>query len=291
MVILGESKMAAQCFSQFQTVETITSYGWLSHPSGDRVVNPPPPPTQFVTLYRMVVLRLFVSPLENNSYLFAYSTQNNQRINNCNHHWFIVPLCVVPVFIPFVQDNTDDKNWGCAYRSLQTLISWLMWQGEVPVQRLPSITDIQASLARTGDKPKNFVGSRQWIGSFELSFCLEEMYGIQCRLLPVTQGSQMTSTASVLLSQHFASGGGPVMIGGGQLAHTIIGVQLSDTSVPGAKSAPTRYLILDPHYTGPAGNLKQIVDKGWCGWKEESFWKPTVHYNLCFLPVIRPGRV
>ncbi|TPP61818.1 Ufm1-specific protease 2 [Fasciola gigantica] len=191
----------------------------------------------------------------------------------------------------YLQDNTDDKNWGCAYRSLQTLISWLMWQGEVRAQRLPSITDIQTSLTRTGDKPKSFIGSRQWIGSLELSFCLDEMYGIQCRLLPVAQGSQMTSTAAIVLSQHFASGGGPVMIGGGQLAHTIIGVQLPDTSIPGVKPSPTRYLILDPHYTGPAGNLKQILDKGWCGWKDESFWKPTVHYNLCFLPPIRPGRV
>lgn len=81
------------------------------------------------------------------------------------------------------------------------------------------------------------------------------------------------------------------MVGGGQLAHTIIGVQVPDTSIHDLKSSPTRYLILDPHYTGPMGNLKQILDKGWCGWKDESFWKTTVHYNLCFLPPINVGLI
>lgn len=76
----------------------------------------------------------------------------------------------------------DDKNWGCAYRSLQTLISWLMWQGEIPAQRLPSITDIQSSLSRAGDKPKSFVGSRQWIGSLEVSRVMLSLSYVHKRL-------------------------------------------------------------------------------------------------------------
>ncbi|CAL8108563.1 unnamed protein product [Calicophoron daubneyi] len=192
----------------------------------------------------------------------------------------------------YLQDGIDDKNWGCAYRSLQTLISWLMWQGEIECKSLPSLTDIQASLVRVGDKPQRFIGSRQWIGSLEVSFCLGEMYGIQCRLVPVARGSEMATVAAPLLAQHFASGGGPVMIGGGQLAHTIIGVHLAnqdDRSVE--KRSDARYLILDPHFTGPANSLKTILEKGWCGWKDSSFWKDNVHYNLCFLPPIVPGRV
>ncbi|VDK24535.1 unnamed protein product [Taenia asiatica] len=66
------------------------------------------------------------------------------------------------------QDGMDDKNWGCAYRSLQTLASWLLWRGIVtPLQPLPSHRDIQEALVRVGDKPSKFVGSRQWIGSLE----------------------------------------------------------------------------------------------------------------------------
>ncbi|KAF5399295.1 UFM1 specific peptidase 2 [Paragonimus heterotremus] len=193
----------------------------------------------------------------------------------------------------YLQDGMDDKNWGCAYRSLQTLISWLMWQGEVVPRRLPSFREIQSSLVRTGDKPKSFIGSRQWIGSLEVSFCLEELYRVQCRLLPVSHGADMGSIAAPQLAEHFHSGGGPVMIGGGQLAHTIIGVQLQkdDFTVVSDRSTSPRYLVLDPHFTGPAGNLKVVLDKGWCGWKDSSFWKSDVHYNLCFLPPIQLGRV
>ncbi|KAL7057961.1 hypothetical protein AAHC03_017228 [Spirometra sp. Aus1] len=188
----------------------------------------------------------------------------------------------------YLQDGTNDKNWGCAYRSLQTLASWLLWRGIVtPVRELPSLRAIQESLVRVGDKPAAFVGSRQWIGSLEVSFCLQELYGVQCRLIPIARGAEFTATAASQLAEHFASGGGPVMVGGGQLAHTIVGVHLPAVDYSSTVSSPkpkTRYLILDPHYTGPAGNLRTVLDKGWVGWKDETFWKPDVHYNLCLLP-------
>ncbi|KAH9590719.1 Ufm1-specific protease 2, variant 2 [Schistosoma haematobium] len=68
----------------------------------------------------------------------------------------------------YLQDGVDDRNWGCAYRSLQTLVSWLMWQGEITPGPIPSLRDIQASIVRFGDKPKSFIGSCQWIGSLEM---------------------------------------------------------------------------------------------------------------------------
>ncbi|CAH8429750.1 unnamed protein product [Dicrocoelium dendriticum] len=194
----------------------------------------------------------------------------------------------------YLQDEVDDKGWGCAYRSLQTLISWLMWQGEVEAKRIPTLTEIQTSLVRLGDKSKAFIGSHQWIGSVEVSFCLQEMYNIQCRLLPVSRGAELSRTATTMLAHHFASGGGPVMIGGGQLAHTIIGVQVPKEPVlnsPNSKASTPRFLILDPHFTGPSGDLKVVLAKGWCGWKDQSFWRQDTYYNLCFLPAIQPGCV
>ncbi|VDL61079.1 unnamed protein product [Hymenolepis diminuta] len=178
----------------------------------------------------------------------------------------------------YLQDGIDDKNWGCAYRSLQTLVSWLLWQGIVsPLQPLPSHRSIQEALVKVGDKPSKFIGSRQWIGSLEVSFCISELYGVQCRLIPVARGRDFTSTAAAVLVEHFSAGGGPVMVGGGELAHTIIGVAISG-------SGKTRYLILDPHYTGTPGDSCAILAKSWVGWKEEGFWKPEVPYNLCLLP-------
>ncbi len=115
-----------------------------------------------------------------------------------------------------------------------------------------------------------------------MSFCLQELYGVQCRLLPIAKGSEFTSTAAAVLAEHFASGGGPVMVGGGQLAHTIVGVDAGER---------TRYLILDPHYTGQPGDVSTILGKGWVGWKEDSFWKRDVHYNLCMTPAIDSGAI
>nr|CAX70745.1 Ufm1-specific protease 2 [Schistosoma japonicum]CAX75774.1 Ufm1-specific protease 2 [Schistosoma japonicum]CAX75775.1 Ufm1-specific protease 2 [Schistosoma japonicum] len=94
----------------------------------------------------------------------------------CPHEVVKQPPNVGPTYIVtgrytykhYLQDGVDDRNWGCAYRSLQTLISWLMWQGEITPGPLPSLRDIQASIVRFGDKPKSFIGSCQWIGSLEL---------------------------------------------------------------------------------------------------------------------------
>ncbi|KAL3311304.1 tRNA-dihydrouridine(20a/20b) synthase [NAD(P)+]-like protein [Cichlidogyrus casuarinus] len=156
----------------------------------------------------------------------------------------------------YMQDTIDDKNWGCAYRSLQTLVSWLMWHKAVPPGPLPAHRTIQQALVDLGDKEPEFVGSKKWIGSVEISFCIDHLYDISCRLLPLSKGSLMPKEAAPQLAEHFACGGGPVMIGGGQLAHTIIGVQI-------ISPASARYLILDPHYTGPIGNAHEIIKKGW----------------------------
>ena len=42
----------------------------------------------------------------------------------------------------YMQDRMNDDGWGCAYRSLQTLVSWFRYQGytEKPV---PSHAEIQ----------------------------------------------------------------------------------------------------------------------------------------------------
>ena len=47
----------------------------------------------------------------------------------------------------YMQDRFDDNGWGCAYRSLQTCVSWYRMQlySERPV---PSIGEIQRILKR-----------------------------------------------------------------------------------------------------------------------------------------------
>ncbi|KYN09872.1 PREDICTED: ufm1-specific protease 2 [Trachymyrmex cornetzi] len=172
----------------------------------------------------------------------------------------------------YMQDNFDDNRWGCAYRSLQTVISWYRLQGysEVPI---PSHRKIQQCLIDIGDKSFDFLGSKQWIGSTEVSFVLQTLLNIDVKILRASSGEEMLALIPQL-ANHFDTQGTPVMIGGGVLAHTILGVSYDEHSGEG------KFLILDPHYTG-GEHLPTIINKGWCGWKTKDFWKKDAFYNMC----------
>ncbi|KAF3687717.1 Ufm1-specific protease 2 [Channa argus] len=172
----------------------------------------------------------------------------------------------------YMQDRMDDNGWGCAYRSLQTICSWFKQQGYVE-QTVPTHREIQQALVDVGDKQASFVGSRQWIGSIEVQVVLNQLLGVTSKIMFVSQGSELASKGREL-ANHFITEGTPVMIGGGVLAHTILGVAWNETT------GQICYLILDPHYTG-AEDLQVITDKGWCGWKGPDFWDQTAYYNLC----------
>jgi len=72
------------------------------------------------------------------------------------------------------------QGWGCAYRSLQTLWSWFLLQGFTE-KKVPSHRDIQLSLVEVGDKEKPFLGSKEWIGSFEVSTVLNQLLGVRMK--------------------------------------------------------------------------------------------------------------
>lgn len=172
----------------------------------------------------------------------------------------------------YMQDHMDDNGWGCAYRSLQTICSWFQQQGYTE-RSVPTHKEIQQALVDVGDKQASFVGSRQWIGSIEVQAVLNQLLEVTSKIMFVSQGSELASKGREL-ANHFLTEGTPIMIGGGVLAHTILGVTWSETT------GHIRYLILDPHYTG-AEDLQLITDKGWCGWKGPDFWDQTAYYNLC----------
>ena len=89
----------------------------------------------------------------------------------------------------------------------------------------------------------------------------------------VNSGSDLAEKGRELC-MHFKKQGTPIMIGGGVLAHTIIGVEWN------SNSGDISFLILDPHYTG-GEDLALIQKQGWCGWKSSKFWKADAYYNLC----------
>lgn len=142
----------------------------------------------------------------------------------------------------YQQDRMDDNGWGCAYRSLQTIISWFQLQGYTECAT-PTHREIQQILVDIGDKPSSFVGSKQWIGSQEVGFCLNRLLDVECRTMFVSSGAELPTKSRELMA-HFEKHGTPVMIGGGMLAHTIIGIAFD------SKTGESHYLVLDPHYTG-----------------------------------------
>ncbi|KAL3267534.1 hypothetical protein HHI36_011656 [Cryptolaemus montrouzieri] len=173
----------------------------------------------------------------------------------------------------------NDNGWGCAYRSLQTLASWFKWQGYTD-KEVPTFEEIQKCLVDIGDKPAKFIGSKQWIGSMEVNFVLNTLLNIECRIVNVSNGAEMAYEGPTLL-RHFEEYGSPVMIGGGNLAHTILGVDYNEST------GNIKFLILDPHYTG-GEDLQVIQNKGWCSWKGVDFWNKTSYYNMC-LPLVPTG--
>jgi len=169
----------------------------------------------------------------------------------------------------YMQDNLNDNGWGCAYRSMQTICSWFQLQ-RYTNRAVPSHKEIQKMLVDMGDKPRSFIGSSQWIGAIEISMCLRELFGISSNIMHMSSGAEFPSKAKDL-AHHFTTQGTPVMIGGGVLAYTLLGIDLNE-------QGECRFLILDPHYTG-AEDLKTI--KGWCGWKQASLFRNDSFYNLC----------
>lgn len=179
------------------------------------------------------------------------------------------------LYCHYMQDRFNDSGWGCAYRSLQTLMSWCVTEGlaSFPGGVLPTHREIQGALVAIGDKPSKFVGSREWIGANECCYALEKLTGVSSRILHVSRGSEMESKGREL-ARHFDDQGSPVMIGGGVLAWTILGVARD------SRTGKAKFLILDPHYEG-ADKVDVIQAKGWVAWKGANIFKPNAFYNLC----------
>ncbi|CAH9133760.1 unnamed protein product [Cuscuta epithymum] len=189
-------------------------------------------------------------------------------------------------YFHYLQDGFDDSGWGCAYRSLQTIISWFRLQKYTAVN-VPSHREIQQALVEIGDKDPSFIGSRDWIGAIELSYVLDKLLGVECKVINVRSGAELPEKCREL-ALHFKNQGTPIMIGGGVLAYTLLGVNYNDAT------GDCAFLILDPHYTG-SDDHRKILNGGWCGWKKavdgmgKHFFLHDKFYNL-LLPQ-RPNMV
>ncbi|XP_045126809.1 ufm1-specific protease 1-like [Portunus trituberculatus] len=185
-------------------------------------------------------------------------------------------------------DGFDDRGWGCGYRTLMTLCSWVRGQREgqqggapspLPV---PSNTRIQELLVEMGDKETSFIGSRQWIGSVEVSYILDSLYDVPCKILHMGQGKDIKAQLGAL-QEHFRVKGAPVMMGGE--------TDVSSKGVMGVcRGASESYLlVVDPHFWGEVREVEALQGSGWVKWQPLSDFHQSTFYNMC-LPQLSATR-
>ncbi|XP_052239547.1 ufm1-specific protease 1-like [Dreissena polymorpha] len=216
------------------------------------------------------------APIDVSNEIFSTDVHTNleNKGNNCHfikgHYDYIHYGC----------NMFDDRGWGCGYRTLQTLCSWVKHQRTSTGQaawEVPSILDIQQALVTMGDKPARFLNSREWIGSFEVCLCLDYFYDVPCKIIHINSGSELPQYLNEI-AEHFKQFGSPIMMGGESDASSkgIFGVCLDRPAL----------LILDPHYYGPTQSRNFLQQNGWVAWHPMEIFSHHTFYNLC-LPQLK----
>ncbi|XP_030017487.1 ufm1-specific protease 1 [Sphaeramia orbicularis] len=183
------------------------------------------------------------------------------------------------IYFHYGCDGQDDRGWGCGYRTIQTMASWLLLNFSPPKGQHtppPSLPEIQHALVTMGDKPGSFSGSREWIGTFEASLVLDYFYDVPCKVVHVRGGgSELEQVAVAELHQHFEKHGSPVMMGGDRdnSSKGIVGVCTGEKG--------SYLLIVDPHYCGRQLEKAELQSRGWVAWKRVSSLDQSSFYNLC----------
>lgn len=175
-------------------------------------------------------------------------------------------------------DGFNDMGWGCGYRTLQTICSWIIINKNLE-QEVPSIPKIQETLVALEDKEKSFIGSRDWIGCFEVCLVLGSLYNISSKIVHIVSGRELSKYLHII-RQHFQEFGSPIMMGGDQdcSSKCIIGIHT------GSKEA--YLLIIDPHFIGKAKSTEELKNKQWVRWISIEDFVYSSFYNLC-LPQIK----
>ncbi|CAD5110923.1 DgyrCDS282 [Dimorphilus gyrociliatus] len=172
-------------------------------------------------------------------------------------------------------DGFDDRGWGCGYRTLQTLCSWLKFQRDCP-ELVPPLDGIQESLVDMNDKAPSFIGSKTWIGSIEVAMCVDYFYDTSCKIVHIKQGSDLKNFLPTIIN-HFEKYGCPIMMGGDSdnASKGILGV---------CQSKENAYLlVLDPHYYGPNQSPRELTESGFLCWRSLESFMPNSFYNLCLV--------
>ena len=113
---------------------------------------------------------------------------------------------------------------------------------------------------------------------------MEHLLGVTSKIAFLSSGKDMPTVTNQLI-EHFRVEGTPVMIGGGALAFTLLGVSHDEDT------GSTKWLILDPHYSG-VDDLVTVQSKSYMlegyraipvSWRGLEAFSARSSYNL-YLP-------
>ncbi|XP_036332037.1 probable Ufm1-specific protease 1 isoform X2 [Rhagoletis pomonella] len=169
------------------------------------------------------------------------------------------------VYFHYGCDGFNDNGWGCAYRTLQSICSWIVGKRSANESNtaVPSIKEIQQTLVQIGDKSSEFVGSRDWIGAIEVFYVLDMLYDVVCKIIHIAHHDDLKKYANVL-KKYFEEFGGLVMMGGDMDAASkgLAGIHISGNQV--------YLLVIDPHFVGIPESVQELVDRGYIRWQHTS---------------------
>ncbi|XP_024946467.1 ufm1-specific protease 1 isoform X2 [Cephus cinctus] len=176
-------------------------------------------------------------------------------------------------------DGFNDKGWGCGYRTLQTICSWIKdtLTSNAPVPNLRSIQEILVALE---DKDKSFIGSREWIGSFEVCLVLDYRYDVVSKIIHIPNGKDLIQYIDKL-KKHFEDFASPIMMGGDKDCSSkgIMGIHIGS-------NGNAYLLVVDPHFIGKAKGINHLQSEHWIKWQHFSDFVNSSFYNFC-LPQVQ----
>ena len=159
------------------------------------------------------------------------------------------------------------------------MLSWFIENYNI-YSHVLSIFEIQECLRATDFAHSNLIpGSHTWIGCVEASTVLSTVSEgrIACRILHAKCMQELESFFMTTVKEHLVVIGAPLMVGAGNYAYTIAGVDVEGRAV----------LVLDPHYREAAGgsDAEKAVAKGSIGWKRIDkffdFGSSSSFINIC----------
>ncbi|GAB0090389.1 Probable Ufm1-specific protease 1 [Sergentomyia squamirostris] len=178
-------------------------------------------------------------------------------------------------------DGFQDVGWGCGYRTLQSMCSWIRHCTDSS-QEVPTIKDIQETLVNLNDKPASFIGSREWIGALEVFYTVDALYGVSCKIVHIPSNGDVKKYVS-LIKQYLEEYAGFIMMGGDVDASSkgIAGVHISGNDA--------YLLVVDPHFVASSSrdiSAEELCSKMFVKWQNCSDFLDSSFYNLC-LPLIK----